>query len=442
MEEAIMVTSEGEGAGKQSANCVVDEVYPRFRWLILLVMFLVTAVSDIIMISPAPLMGIIAKSLNMSLGDMTAYLMGLFNLVVAVSCIGGGIMCDRVGFMPVLVFSSVVLTLPTLVLPYFGYSFAGVLTIRLIQAIGCGSVLATVSPVAALWFPLKDRGIVTGIQGMGVSVGIATGFVAAPALYGAVGDWQIAMAWLAAGCLVVVAVTLIVAWLPKPATPISAGVCYEISHAGGNTLKLALKQPATWIGVFVVFCLMWVLNAFNDLTPAYLAIDPPLGLGFGPMTAGKMMMALELASMIGAVATGFVMERVFNGKVRPVIAIGYLMFAIFTFSVLFQAVHADIRFLACCLMVAGFFRAWVVPNAMAFVAMHYPPHITGKIVGMWMGLGIFGSAAGVTCGAIALRSTGNYHLSIVMVSVMSLIGLFAVLFLKPPAVFCFDEKTG
>jgi hypothetical protein len=73
--------------------------------------------------------------------------------------------------------------------------------------------------------------------------------------------------------------------------------------------------------------------------------------------------------------------------------------------------------------------------------MHYPPHITGKIVGMWMGLGIFGSAAGVTCGAIMLRVTGNYHLSIIMVSIMSLIGLIAVLFLNPPSVFCFDGKT-
>jgi MFS family permease len=440
MEDAIMIVHNEEDKRKQQANCIVSEVYPRYRWLVLLVLFLVTVVSDIIMISPAPLMGVIAKSLNMSLGDMTAYLMGLFNLVVAVSCIGGGIMCDRVGPMPVLVFSSVTLTLPTLVLPYFGHSFAGTLTIRLIQAIGCGSVLATASPVAALWFPLKDRGIITGLQGTAVSIGIATGFVAAPALYGAMGNWQTAMAWLAAGCLVAVAVTLIVAVLPKPATPVSDGVCYEIRHAGGNDLKLALKQTGTWIGVFVVFCLMWVMNAFNDLTPAYLAIEPPLGLGFGPMTAGKMMMALEIASMIGAVVSGFVMERIFMGKVRPVIAIAYLMFAIFTFSIPFQTIHTNMRILVACLMVAGFFRAWVVPNAMAFVALHYPPHITGKIVGMWMGLGIFGSAAGVICGAFALRITGNYHLSIVMVSVMSLIGLVATLFLKPPAVFCFDGK--
>ena len=415
--------------------------YPRFRWLVLLAMFLVTAASDVIMIYPAPLMGVIAKSLGMTLGDTTAYLMGLFNLVVAISCIVGGIACDRAGLMPVLLFSSLSLALPTLGLPFFGQSFEGVLIIRLLQAVGCGTILATVSPVAALWFPLKDRGIVTGIQGTAVSLGIATGFVTAPALHALVGSWQVAISWIGVGCLVPVAVTLFVAIAPKPTVPTSSGDAYELNHAGVNDFKTALKQRATWIGVFVAFCFMWVLNAFNDLTPAYLAIEPPLGLGFGPMAAGKMMMALEIAAMIGAVATGFVMERIFKGKVRPVIVMGYLMFAILTFSIMLPAVHSTTQTITICLVVAGFFRAWVMPNAMAFVAMHYPPHITGKLVGMWIGIGIFGSATGVICGAYALRATGNYHLSIIIVSVMSLIGLTGTLFLKPPTVFGLVAET-
>lgn len=416
-------------------NPAIALKYPNFRWLVLLALFLVTVAADIIMIFPAPLMGVIAKSHGMSLGDTTAYLMGFYNLVVAIACIIGGIMCDRAGLMPVLVFSSLSLALPTIALPFFGQTFAGVLIIRLLQAAGTGAILATVSPVAALWFPLHDRGIVTGLQGTAVSVGIATGFIAAPALHESLGNWQSAMAWIGVGCLIPVAVSLYVAFTPKPAVPKSSGDEYELSHTGANDLKLAFKDKSTWIGVLVVFCLMWVLNAFNDLTPAYLAIEPPLGLGFGPMVSGKLMMALELASMVGAVTTCFVMEKLFKGRVRPVIAIGYLMFSIFTVSIMFPALHSSVSVITSVLMVAGFFRAWVVPNAMAFVSMHYPPHITGKIVGIWLGLGIFGSSAGVICGAYALRVTGNYHLSIVIVSVMALVGLAGSLFLKPPRIF-------
>jgi len=148
---------------KLATTPAIKDNYPRFRWLVLLAMFLVTAASDIIMISPAPLMGVIAKSLGMTVGDTTVNLMGLFNLVVAISCIIGGITCDRAGLMPVLLFSSLSLALPTIALPILGQSFEGVLVIRLFQAVGCGTILATVSPVATLWLPVHDRGIVTGI---------------------------------------------------------------------------------------------------------------------------------------------------------------------------------------------------------------------------------------------------------------------------------------
>lgn len=434
-----------------NAKSVVDEVeladvsdtvmeYPRFRWFVLLAMFLMTAGSAAIMISPAPLMGIIAKSLNMPLSDTSAYLMGVYNLVVAMSCICGGIMCDRVGLMPVLLYSSLALTLPTLVLPFLGLSFPGVLAIRLIQASGYGAVLASVSPVAALWFPLKERGLVTGVQGMALSAGIATGFIASPALYEVVGNWQKGMAWLGVACLVPAVVTILVALAPKPAIPSSPGVEYEASHVGAGDLKLAFRQPATWIGIIVVLCLMWVLSAFNDLAPNYLAIDNPLGLGLGPLVAGKMMMSLELASMIGAVLTGFVVTKIFKGHVRPVMVIGFMMFAFFSASIMFPAVHASARVVSLCLVIVGFFRAWVVPNALAFAVMHYPPHITGKIVGIWMGLGVFGTSAGVICGSIALRTTGNYQMSMVIILVMSFIGLVASLFLKPPSVFGLDQE--
>ena len=111
------------------------------------------------------------------------------------------------------------------------------------------------------------------------------------------------------------------------------------------------------------------------------------------------------------------------------------MFAVFTIFIMFPFVHSTAKIIAVCLIIAGFFRAWVIPNALAFVAMHYPPHITGKIVGMWIGLGIFGSSAGVICGAIALRQTGNYQLSFILVSAMSLIGLVFTFFLKKPRTF-------
>jgi MFS family permease len=412
--------------------------YPRYRWFALLTLCVVTVATSVIMISPAPLIGIIAKQLKLDLGVTTGALMGGFNLALAVSCIIGGFLCDRFGLVKVYIWGSLLMILPTLALPYSGDSFGGVMVIRILQAFGCGPILASVAAVAALWFPPLQRGIVTGIQGMAVTLGIAVGFVAGPAAYAAVGSWQAAIAWQTISCFVGLALTIVFAFGPKPPAQSDVIACATDAPENGD-FKLAMRQGVSWVGVFVIFCLCWCLTAFNDLTPAYFAIDPPIGVGYGPMTAGKLMMAVQIAFMAGAVVTGFVFEKVFKGTARPVIMIGYALFAIFAVSIMWPAVYGNMSVLVVCLVIAGFFEAWVVPNVFAFISLHYPAHITGKLSGMWFGIGLFGGTVGVSVGAAALHGTGNYHASIVIVGVVAVIGFILTIFLKPSKVFCASE---
>jgi len=415
--------------------------YVKFRWFVLLTLCVLTVATSVIMISPAPLIGIISKNLGLDLGTTTGTLMGIFNLALAVSCIIGGFLCDRFGLVKVFFWGSVLMIVPTLALPYCGNSVAGAVAMRVVQAFGVGPILASVSAVAALWFPPQQRGIVTGFQGMSVTLGIAIGFVAAPAAYAAVGSWQVAIAWLTISCFVALALTIVFAFGPKPPVQSKIEVCDPAVPDNGD-FRLAMRQPESWVGVIVIFCLCWVMSAFNDLTPAYFAIDPPVGVGYGPMMAGKLMMAVQVAFMIGAVVIGFVFVKIFKGNARPGIIIGYFLFAIFAVSIMWQAVYSNLSVLVPCLMVAGFFEAWVVPIVFAFIALHYPAHIAGKLVGMWFGIGLFGGTVGVIVGATALHSTGNYHASIIIVGVVALIGLILTLFLKPPKVFCVSDAGG
>ncbi len=409
--------------------------YPGYRWFVLLVLCVTTIATSVIMISPAPLIGIISKSLRLDLGVTTGALMGGFNLALAMSCIIGGFLCDRFGVVKVYIWGSLLMIVPTLVLPYTGDSFGGVMVIRILQAFGCGPILASVAAVAALWFPPLQRGIVTGIQGMAVTLGIAIGFVAGPAAYGAVGNWQAAIAWQTISCFVGLVLAVVFAFGPKPPAHSDVVPCATDAPESGD-FKLAMRQGVSWVGVFVIFCLCWCLTAFNDLTPAYFAIDPPIGVGYGPMTAGKLMMAVQVAFMVGAVVTGFVFEKVFKGTARPVIMIGYALFAVFAVSIMWPVVYANMSVLVPCLVIAGFFEAWVVPNVFAFISLHYPAHITGKLSGMWFGIGLFGGTVGVSLGAVALHATRNYHASIIIVGLIAVIGFILTIFLKPPKVFC------
>jgi hypothetical protein len=57
-----------------------------------------------------------------------------------------------------------------------------------------------------------------------------------------------------------------------------------------------------------MFFFMWINYSFNDLTPGYIAI-PDVGLGFGPIVAGKFMGVVQTGMILGSIACGFIMEK-------------------------------------------------------------------------------------------------------------------------------------
>lgn len=200
----------------------VEGEYSSYRWYVLVVLCVLTMASTVIMISPAPLMGVIAKSLHIGLGAATGSMMATFQLALALSCIVGGFLCDKYGLTKTFLVTSILFTAPTLVLPFVGDSLPAVIIVRIIQACGAGPIVATVSAVAALWFPSGQRGIVTGLQGAMFTLGVAVGLIATPAAFSISGDWHSAMAWQSIGGFVSIALAVVLAFGPRP--PSQAGV--------------------------------------------------------------------------------------------------------------------------------------------------------------------------------------------------------------------------
>jgi MFS family permease len=413
--------------------------YPGYRWYVLVVLCVLTAASTVVMISPAPLMGLIAKSFHVEPGVATGAMMATFQLALAVSCIAGGFLCDKYGLKAVFLVGSLLFTVPTLVLPLVGSSLPGVVLMRVIQAFGAGPIAATVAAVAALWFPLNQRALVAGLQGAMFTLGVAIGFLTTPAALSISANWQSAIAWQSTGGFVSLLLAAVFAFGPKPPVQSSAVACSPAVSADGD-FKVALKEPVTWIGLALMLAVTWIFQGFNDLTPGYFALDKPVGVGYGPMTAGKLMSLVQIAFVIGSISTGFILEKVFRGRVRPVITMGYALFAIFAFSIIFHAIWGNMSVLPVCLVIAGFFIGLVGANVIAFASKKYPAHIAGKLVGMWMGIGLFGGFAGIMAGATALHNTGNYHASIVIVCVIAVIGLVFAQFLKSPRAFPVSDR--
>jgi MFS family permease len=402
--------------------------YPKYRWFVLLTMVIATLAQGSLLISFAPLIPTVSEQMGLSLGQTTGALMGAFTLFVSIFAIVGGAIIDKIGLAKTYIGACLLMILGNTLVPLLGDNFGALVALRLIQGVGCGPVIGSVAAVAVTWFPVKERSIIAGAQGAALTLGTALGLIIVPAIYQSTGDWKVAVAWLSV--LSVLALVLAITMNFGPKTPEVAS-----EEQSGNEFALALKQPVTYIGIGCTFLLSWVMQAFNDLTPGYFAVKPPVGVGYGPVIAGQYMTLVQIGFMLGGIASGFVLEKLFARKVKPLVMLAFVLTAIFCFSVKFPFVFGTPSVTMPALFLAGFFMSYVMPACQAFVAMHYPFHIAGKVGGMWMGLGVFGGTVGVLVGSTLLHFTGAYQMSINVVAIVALVGLVVAWFLNPPTVF-------
>ncbi len=411
--------------------------YPKFRWFALVTLLIMTVAQGIVLISPAPLVGDIASSLHLSLGQATGAVMGAFIIFVALGGIAGGVVIDKIGIPRTYFISVVLMAIGSLLALLIGDTLGGLVVSRLVQGFGAGPIMSSVSRLASEWFPRKERAIVTGIQGMSVSLGIAIGFGLSPLINAVTGNWQQTLAFSAIPLFIALVLILVFALGPKSPVMLHDALDSTELIESQDDFKRSIKLSVFWIAIVVCFCMTWVMQGYNDITPGHIAVDQPVGLGLGAALAGRYMGLMQIAFMVGAVASGFISTKIFKGNQRLMLSLSFILIAIFCTAVLLPAVKYNSTSLLAVLMLAGFFQGMPLPTVMAFISNSYPEHITGRIGGITMGLSIFGGVLGVAAGSYALHHTGYYTVSVLIVGVVSIVGAFGAIGLKVP-----DQQRG
>ncbi|MCL6476946.1 MAG: MFS transporter [Peptococcaceae bacterium] len=407
-------------------------VYPKFRWFVMVTMLIGVIAQGVIMIAPSPLIGEVAKYLNGELGLVTFTVMALWTVTVCIGGVIGGAVVDKVGIVKVYLVSGVLLILSAVLIPAVGPNLPAIVVLRLIGGLGTGPIITTIARMAAEWFPVKERGLITGVQGMSVALGVFIGFGAAPAIYGATHSWPVTMVWVAVPAIIFLVFSIIMFFGPK-APDLEE---HTNSHAGASDFKLALRDPVIYLCVVYVFLFNWLIQAINDLTPGYFAIPSPVGVGFGPMVAGQLMMVFQFVFMVGSLVSGWLNDKVYKGNYRLQVMLAFILTAVY-FFVKFKGVtgQGPNPLLLFIMVVAAFFLGQGIASVMAFIAKSYPEHITGRVGGMSMGLGLIGGVIGVGAGSAALTQTKTYQVSILIVTIIAVIGFFVAMALKKPKTF-------
>ena len=415
-------------------DTIEGATYPRFRWLAMVTMSLGVIAEGVIMTSPAPLIGEVAKYLNRDLGLVTFTVMGLWTATVCLGGLIGGAAVDQFGIVRVYLISGVLLSLSTILMPVAGPNLPAIVVLRLIGGFGTGPIITTISRLAAEWFRPEERGLITGIQGMSRALGVLVGLGMAPVVFEAVKSWPITMAWMSVPAVSFLVFAILMACGPKAPELIVEE--HEHRHAGQRDFKTALKDPVIYLCVVYVFLFNWIVQGANNLTPGYFAVLPPVGVGWGPTTAGRIMMIFQLVFMVGSLVSGWLHDSVYKRDTRLQIMLAFVFAGLYFFLKFPKVIGRGPNFVLLLIMAASaFFMGQGIATIMAFIAKNYPEHITGKVGGMAMGLGLIGGVIGVAFGSKALAQTHRYQLPILIVSAVAVPGFFAAFALKKPKSF-------
>jgi len=384
-----------------------------------------------VLVSPATLIGEMSKTMGIDMGKATAIAMVFINIFVGLSAFFGGGIIDRFGAYRIWIAGSCLLLLGSILIPFIGDSVAGMLIVRFIQGCGVGPIMSTQSLVMAQWFPREKRAILIGIQTALVSLGpiICMSFV--PFVFQQTGRWETAMASVFIFSLLALALSMAVAFGPKPPAMDFDGRGEPPEIMTGD-LKAVIFAPPTLAIIFCAFSLSWTQRVFFDMVPSYLAVDPPVGIGMGPLKAGTFMSGVYVIFTAGAVLSGIIIEKISRGRVRIPAMVGFIMPAVLWFSIKFPWIFSNKIILMAVLDLGGFALAVTFPLILSFLAREYPEHMMGKLGGAIVGMSIIGGLAGLGGGSYTLHLTGLYDASISLASLGAFLGFLAAGFLKEP----------
>jgi len=406
----------------------VDAIhYPKFRWAVLATSCLTVIAFQVSAMSYGPLLGEIAKNLGVSLAQ-AVNLMTVFMLFAALSFFIAGPMCDRYGVATVLATSAFLSSVPTAATIWLGHSYAIVAVIRALQGCAVGFALAGMAPLVLRWFPPQQRGLALGIPGAMNPLGAIIGVLAAPAIFRSSGNWQLTVTLLSGFGWLALVYSLVVFKMAKSCAP-KVNITSDKSTIAA-AFRAAMRSPFTWVGVLATFAVNWIMQSAFSLSPSYFAEPKPVGLGLGPLAAGQLMGVVQIGAIVGPIVGGLLLDKVFGGKARGVLAIAFLLSLSYC-TIQFGSVYNSRPLFIFFLVFSGAGIGMLFPLIMSQINELYDHHIVGRMNGMWLGFGAFGGSVGLFVNSIALKHTGTYIMPINIISAAAVVGLLLCA-IRPP----------
>ena len=360
----------------------------------------------------------------------------IMSLTVAVLAPVAGLLIDRLGSRRVLLPSVVVfsgaLASMSLLTPSIWHFYA------MCVVIGVSAVCtapATYARVIVTWFD-RRRGLALGIALTGIGIG---GTLVPPLIQHAVTEWGWRSAYLALAACVLATLPVLAVLIrdnprelglaPDGETSPMAGIVPKQSLTG-FTARDATRLPAFWLMVFsFVIFVAYTLGTVVHLVP--MLVDR----GLPRPTAALAASSIGLALIVGRLAAGYMLDRVF----APYVVVGVMTAPVVALALL-AAGASSVPVVFVCTVLLGIGLGAELDFMSYLLSRYFGLRSYAQLYGYTYGLFALGSAIGPLFMGYVYQSTGTYTPALWTLCIATGVALIPFLLLGPYPTFPAGES--
>lgn len=386
-----------------------------YRHVVLLVAWLLYVINYFDRTSVLTFLPMIREDLKLTPAE-AGFGASIFFFAYALAQVTGGWLADRIGAKKVMYVAIVVFSAITFVTGLIR-NYAQFLLVRLGLGFGEGHHFAPAHKVIADWFPKAEKGQATGFFSTAWAFGPAVIPIIITSLAAAFGSWRPVFYVLAVpGIIGVLLLWYFISDKPEEMLRkgklsreeyeyIQQGLVSDQKVAGKKgTMGLVVRDPYFWVYSLMLFCNLAIYWGSTTWISSFLYDQHQFSL----KKMGALVSLPYLVAIVSMLLGGWMTDKVFKNKTKPVLVISYLI----SIPVLFyigMVPKGQVPVLVTMLILLGFFVNLSFGAVYAYPQIRYPKDMVGSAVGLSNGFGQLGAfVAPLIAGFLVVKTAGGY----------------------------------
>jgi len=403
-----------------------SRLYP-YRWVVLFAYMIVAAISQLLWLNFATITTPIMTSVFRITESDVGLLSMVWPLLFIPLSIPTGILVDKKGFKLTVTIGALIIAVFAVLRIFSGEDFTLLLLFQSGAALGQPFIFNSISKLATLWFPLKERALATGLGTIGLFLGMIMALTLTPFLVPTADSQLLTMMLIIYAVISIVGVSLfIILAREKPKTP------PEISkEEATTTFSMKGMGKISKSKDFVILEILFFIGVglFTGLATWLESILAPRGISI--TDAGIIAGLIIIGGIIGSIVIPGISDKTMRRK--PFVIIDLAVAAIMLFLL---AVVTDFMFLAVAGFALGIFLMSALPIGLEISAELVGSAMAGSASSL---LWLFSQAGSVVfiLGMDAIKSmtesvypSNPYYLSVISILIFDLAALVLCLMLR------------